>query len=271
MRPLPELPGLLRLLSLSACMLLTGNIAVANYQGIARAPDSGKILYREVHCTETPPHTAENLPAETVFYLDENNNRIATKRINGDFRFVPGRPVKPDTNSLPEGISPGWVPQYEFIHHTLGLAEGIAYQGDRILLKRREGKQVEPEVKQLSFASGDSPLIADAGFDVFIRDNMSRLIGGESLKVTYLSAPRLSTLDFTLEPEKTGDDTLRILMYPRNFVIRLLVDPITVVYDIPSGRLQSFQGLTNVPRNQDDNFVAFIQYQYGEDLDAFCH
>lgn len=261
-----RLPLAFRSLTLILCMFTApSTLAMLNYQGLARDLDSDDLFYREVHCVVAQDNTS----TETVRYLGTTNNPIATKRLREGLTLLPQQPASP-ASTTPRGIRPAWVPEYEFIHHDTGFAEGLRYQGDAVVLYRREGNDADWEQKRLDLKQASKPVIADAGFDQFIRDHLSKLATGESLDVVYLSAPRLTTLDFTLEPGEQQDDRLTITMYPSNFVIRLLVEPLLVTYSSKTGRLLNFRGLTNVPQNTAENYLASIEYQYGEELDAFC-
>ena len=269
--------------SLMAVMLVSGTgnaLAISHYQGEARDLSSGNLLYREVHCifplsNETSEgHAAlTTLPAETVRYLSADESTVATKQLRHGLRLLPGdsaTPASATQSTAPDGINTAWVPEYEFIHHDTEFIEGLRYRDNQVVLYRRESNRASWEEKAIDFRRVKKPVIADAGFDVFIRDHLDDFKSGESLDVIYLSAPRLTTLDFTLQPQEQTDERIVLSMFPTNFVIRLLVDPLRVTYSSNTGRLLNFQGLTNVPKNIEKNYIASIDYLYGEDLDAFC-
>ena len=255
-----------RLILIAAVLLATSLSAQASFQGIARKPDSDKLYYREVHCSAANDTSNQ---ISRVKYLDEENSPIATKTLRSGLELLPEKPAQTD-QSPPPGTNPSWLPEYEFVHHPSGFAEAIRYTGRTITLYRREPGSSQWQSKAINATDYDKPVIADAGFDQFIRDHLKQLTNGSSLDVVYLSAPRLDTLGFTLQPQEPSDAQVTINMYPSNFVIRLLVDPIQVIYNKNTGQLMKFQGLTNVPRNEDKNFIASIDYQYGENLDAIC-
>lgn len=211
------------------------------------------------------PH--DSVDVGTVSYLGTANNAIATKRVREGLTLLP---QQDPTSITPPSVRSNWVPEYEFIHHDTGFVEGLRYQGDGVVLYRREGTDAEWEQKRIDLQSMNKPAIADAGFDRFIRDHLEKLSSGKSLDVVYLSAPRLTSLKFTLEPIEMQDDRLTISMSPSNFVIGLLVEPLLVTYSTETGRLLSFRGLTNVPQSTDQNYIASIQYQYGEEINASC-
>lgn len=231
----------------------------SHFMGVAKDPSSKQVLYKEIHCLSTKPETRLN--QGKVLYLNPANEIIATKYLNNtENNLLTGKN---------QSINPAWVPQYEFVHHDLGFAEALRFSKDKILLRRKESETADWEEKLL-LPDTDYAIIADAGFDRFVRENLASVIAGEDLDVTYLSAPRLTAINFSIKTISQTEEVIELSLAPRNLVIRLLVDPIKLVYHKESQRLLSFEGLTNVPKKGGENYVALIEYRYGENLNEFC-
>ncbi|MCG8672478.1 MAG: hypothetical protein MI867_23950 [Pseudomonadales bacterium] len=235
-----------------------------SFMGKAFNPDTEAFLYREIHC-----EPKSDQPAQVV-YLTEEDVVLAKKKF--------AISSKKDIPNLANMEHLKWLPQYQFTHLEFGISEAVSFLNGNILLERKTQKQDSPESKTLnpSSLSVDKPLIADAGFDTFIKSHFDELMNGISKKVVYLSAPRLSEIDFVISYEKTKDSLAIFSVYPDNFVIRWLVDPIRVSYDIKTKRLMRFEGLTNVPMTPKKNFIADINYQYSDFLNEgpfndFCN
>ena len=224
--------------------------SAVNFIGVATQIGSDNMLYKEVHCQARGK----------VLYLSPDNHVIANKTLSPEGEY--------EASTL-KAINPDWVPQYKFVHQELAMGESLTYGKDQLILQRKEPGADEWETKALSL-TGDKHYIADAGFDRYIRHHLSALINGNSLDITYVSAPRLSTINFTIKPIRQNEQQITLAFYPSNLVIRLLVDPIELVYGKDKARLLSFRGLTNLPKNARENHVAHIQYRYEEDLNEFC-
>ena len=105
-------------------------------------------------------------------------------------------------------------------------------------------------------------LVADAGFDNFVRQNWTRVVkNGESVKFDMVAPTRGDYYGFTLEPTTdsriNADHLLRIR--PSSTLMRFLVDPIVLGYNA-DGLLTDYLGLTNIRKNADTNYTAHIRY-----------
>lgn len=105
-------------------------------------------------------------------------------------------------------------------------------------------------------------LVADAGFDNFVRQQWNPVaLDGQSVKFDMVAPTRGDFYGFVLEPATdarlTAEHLLRIR--PSAFVLRFLVDPILLGYN-SDGLLTDYLGLTNIRKNEDDNYIAHIRY-----------
>lgn len=106
-------------------------------------------------------------------------------------------------------------------------------------------------------------LVVDAGFDHFIRRHWSALTAGESREFDFLAPTRGETFGFVAEPAGNGSgiDARHVLQIrPTGLLARMLVDPIVLGYN-GDGFLTHYEGLGNVRRNPDDNYVVSLRYQ----------
>ena len=105
-------------------------------------------------------------------------------------------------------------------------------------------------------------LVADAGFDNFVRQNWTRVVvNGESVDFDMVAPTRVDYYGFTLEPASdsriNAEHQLRIR--PSNRLLGFLVDPIFLGYN-SDGLLTDYLGLTNIRKNEDSNYTAHIRY-----------
>ena len=67
------------------------------------------------------------------------------------------------------------------------------------------------------------------------------------------------------ETEHEGRPALRLRMEARSRLLRFLVDPIHLTYDLESQRLLVFEGLSNISGDGGEKLEARIVFDYGED------
>lgn len=106
-------------------------------------------------------------------------------------------------------------------------------------------------------------LVADLGFDHFIRESWSELTRGEAVRFRFLAPTRGEHYGFLAEPAENpavrAEHVFRIR--PSGVMLRLLVDPIYLGYD-SAGRLTHYAGLGNIRENADENYTVTIRYEY---------
>ena len=105
-------------------------------------------------------------------------------------------------------------------------------------------------------------LVADAGFDNFVRQNWTKVVvNGESVKFDMVAPTRGDYYGFTLEPSSDSriDAEHQVRIRPSSTLMGFLVDPILLGYN-GDGLLTDYLGLTNIRENKDSNYTAHIRY-----------
>lgn len=115
------------------------------------------------------------------------------------------------------------------------------------------------------------PLVIDAGFDHFIREQWVQLTSGETLHF-YFPLPKRSTLAKLRVKQspcsyKTDTDTCFSLEVS-NWLLRLLVDPIELGYAYNTKELMRYRGLSNIEDDQGQGLVVDIHYHYSENSET---
>lgn len=109
-----------------------------------------------------------------------------------------------------------------------------------------------------------APAVIDGGFDYFVRDNFSRLAGGERMTIHFGSSFQQDFFRFdvyrTGEGEFKGRKAVFFNVEVTNFILKGLVDPIKLVYDASSKRLLSFSGVSNVNDETGRSYRARIDF-----------
>lgn len=205
------------------------------YRGQARAPDTGALLYVEEHLfREQAGRTTERL----VLYRCADGTPFARK-------------------SIDYGAQP-FAPAFELVDARLGYREGLRREGEAWVVFGGAGARAH----QTPLGSVDA-VVADAGFDEFIRRHWAPLQAGQSVPMDFLVPSRARSYGFTLN--KVG--TLEIdgavasrLRLSLGGVLGLFAPPIDVIYRDSDQWLLRFEGMTNLRESARKNLVAHIAF-----------
>ena len=219
------------------------------FVGYAYSLDGEELLYSEHHLIMS---TADNQRLySTVHYKSSEGKVIADKTLKYD--------------------ETGYFPSFNFLDlrtdqilnvENFGKKITIT-QGDNLAEKgRRDVESINPLKKGV--------MIADAGFDVFMMKNWPALTAGETKIVDFLAPTRGMFVSFEIKQIFKNNSIVQFSLAPDNFFISMLVDPIFLEYDLASGRILSYKGLTNVEQSINgkatgNNYIAHIKYKYSDD------
>ena len=209
--------------------------------GEATGLQSGQSLYKEVHCG-----VANELVSD-IYYQSGDGALIAHKTLD----YGSGR------------TTPSFVQTYASNQEK---AKVKLDQGSLVMsMTARDGEESNRQY-QLS-ALGETPVVIDAGFDFFIRDNWQKLVSGN---VKYFQFPLVSRAQLislrvkkSLCQYETSTDQC-FSLEPSNWLFRMLASPIELGYDSTLMRLNRYRGLSNINDDNGDGLVVDIKYQYQE-------
>lgn len=213
------------------------NASLRYEEGLARNPESRQGIYTEHHWirfNETAP--VERL----VVYRCMDGTAFARKRVN----------YQPSAQA----------PAFEFIDARKGYIEGLRYiQNKAALWHRSSGKQ--PEKNAVLTVQN---LVADAGFNEFIRNNWLKLRTGAALPIRFAVPTRLQAYKFNLKQTNESQFAgVPAVTYELKLsgLLSLLADPIEVTYEKSTQRLLRFQGLSNL-RDDAGEFDLMAQIDF---------
>lgn len=225
---------------LTLICLLAGQTANANLrfeEGIARNPENRQVLYREQHWIRFN----DLVPVERlVLYRCMDGTAFARKRVN----------YQPSAQA----------PAFEFTDARKGYVEGLRYKQNKAALWFRPPGSA-PEKNTLLTVQN---LVADAGFNEFIKINWLQLRAGKALPLRFAVPTRLQAYKFNLR--QTGETTFAgvpAVTYQLKLsgLLSLIAEPIEVTYDKTSRRLLRFQGLSNL-RDDAGEFDLMAQIDF---------
>jgi hypothetical protein len=216
------------LLALLAPTLVHAQVVLRFEEGIARNPESQVELYREQHWLRSE---GDHLTERLVLYRCPDGTAFARKRL--DYR------------------ASALAPQFRFEDSRLGYVEGLRQGPAPQLFVRPDAKAAER-----SAPVSRNRLVADAGFDEFIRLSWPALVNGQAVPLAFAIPSRLESLDFTVR--LAGETRIQ---GEQAWVFRLrlggwlgwLAPHIDVTYSQSSRRLLRFEGLSNLRDNTGEN------------------
>jgi hypothetical protein len=193
--------------------------------------------------------------------IDKNNQRQSSRV---QYKSPKGILIADKTLQYDEQ---GYFPSFNFADLRTRTILNVAAGDTRIEITHTQGSS-SSEIEVVE-AIPDSVMIADAGFDVFMMKNWQALVAGKAQVVEFLAPTRNMFVTFKIEQTFLNDSVVGFSLAPDNFFISLLVDTIYLEYDLLSGRILSYKGLTNIEEvlNGDasgSNVMAHIKYQYPE-------
>ena len=221
-------------------VLFAGNQAHANLryeEGVARNPSNKQVLYTEHHWIRLD----EASPVERlVIYRCMDGTPFARKRVN----------YQPSAQA----------PAFEFVDARKGYNEGLRYIKNKAALWYR----IPGKLSEKNAILAAQNLVADAGFNEFIRINWLKLRTGAALPLRFAVPTRLQAYKFNLKQTKESlfagvpSVTYQLKL---SGLLSLLADPIEVTYDKSSRRLLRFQGLSNL-RDDAGEFDLMAQIDF---------
>ncbi len=138
---------------------------------------------------------------------------------------------------------------------------------DRIRVRRLSTDDGESRAFTLP---ADPTLIVDAGFDAYIRTNMTELTQGKAT-LEFAIAGVQRTLKMQVSPgDSDNRSTTSFKIYPRNWFIRLFVPKIKLLYSSDRPRLLRYEGYSNLIAREGNRIVviSFDYHMTDEPLDA---
>jgi len=231
----------MRLMMLSSClMMLSANCmadSVVRYeQGKAWNSDKTKVLYYESHWT-----TSENavLKNRTVLYRCADGTAFARKEINYARSTL--------------------APEFSFNDVRFNYQEGLRWQKDRPELWFVRNGQ-----RQQKLLSNSDKLVADAGFDVFVKNQWPALGAARRQSLQFAVPSRLTSYAFNLQRINSlpfNKEPAQSFKLSIDGWLGFVAPNIEITYSRNSKRLLRFKGLSNILNNQGEKPVnAIIEF-----------
>ena len=215
------------LLAFALVMPAVAGASLEFQEGIARNPDSNTVLYRERHWLRSD----DGRPIERlVLYLCPNGQVFGRKRVDYQRSAT--------------------APAFRFDDARVGYVEGLRNGPEPVLFYRASA-----DAPERSAALPSNQLVADAGFDEFIRRHWSTLAAGAAVPLDFALPARLQSFGFSLRRIGTGrvaGEPAWIFRLRLAGILGWIAPHIDVSYGQQSRRLLSFEGLSNIRDDRGD-------------------
>jgi len=152
-----------------------------------------------------------------------------------------------------------YAPDVTFVNHLTGYQEQLEWQADGKVRLSYQERHRPPHHATLAVTE---PVVADAGFNVFLQEHLPQLAAGETLHFHFLNPARLSWYRFSAQGKPLANGDLEVRIKPESLLLRWLVQPIALQYSRQDKRLLEYRGQTNISLEGDQTLQARIEYNY---------
>lgn len=222
---------------------------VAQTIGVAFDLNSNKPLYSEIHCVSGDALTRE------VIYKDVADQLIAFKVLN----YATG------------SNTPSYVQHNVYSQDSIAVE--LEQQRQEIIFTATDAtRPAQPSVSSVK-PSAAVPVVIDAGFDEFVRDNWDSLVAGESKQFQFPFAARESLIKLSIASARCSYATETDQCFSlelNNWLLSMLSDPIELGYDANSQRLTRFRGISNINDSDGEALAVDIHYRYDDLVALDC-
>jgi hypothetical protein len=227
----------IKFLALVASMLLPSSAFPQTYAFIGKAFDlDGQLAYIEEHLvTYRDDRVAES---QTV-YLDPEKRRIG--QLFSDYS---------------QGLQYG---SYHFKDIRANYEDGVRVEDDHLVAYRKESSNAGMETRQVPKQKNQ---IVGQGFHHFIAQNLKELSEGRVFHIRLVLPSRLDQFDFRIRKRGIEGRTIFLRLEIDNWLLRLFAPYIDVEYELNTGQLLRYEGMSNLKNAAGEYEEVKIVYDY---------
>jgi hypothetical protein len=213
---------------------------VNSYFGTAFDQKSGQKVYTDNHqeILDGSTHTSSKIE-----YKDSLGKVIARKTIQFS-----------KNSSLPdfklEDLRDGYIEGGEIVNGKY-----------KLIYRKNKNEPLEEKVLEIAPKS-----VADGGFDHFIKENWTDLLGGKKIKFQFYAPSQLDSFQFYVkkvkQSEYEGRDSLFVKMEMDNLLLNIFIPPIFITYDIETKRIVFYEGISNINNSVGKSYFVRLAYNH---------
>ena len=224
-----------------AVLLLAPALAAAKAevrfeQGKAWDPGRTRLMYTESHWTTSENNVLKN---RTVVYRCADGTPFARKEINYTRSAL--------------------APEFSFNDVRFNYQEGLRWQNDR-----PELWFVRDSRRQQKLLGNSGTLVADAGFDVFVKNQWPALSAARRQSLQFAVPSRLTSYGFNLQRINSlpfNKEPAQSFKLSVNGWLGFIAPNLEITYSRNTKRLLRFKGLSNILNNQGEKpVIALIEF-----------
>ncbi len=203
------------------CAAAPARADLSYQEGLAKDPQSQTLLYREEHWTR---RADEGIGERIVLYRCPDGTAFARKRI--DYRRSPVAPA------------------FRFEDRRFDYVEGLRWDERPAVFVRERGA-----AREKAATLAPARLVADAGFDEFIRRHWDALVAGREVPLAFAIPARQQSIGFTLKrigPAEFPGEPAWVFRLSLSGWLRFLAPHVDVLYGQRTQRLLRFEGPSNL-------------------------
>lgn len=207
------------------------------YEGNAFELASGKMIYIESHYLH---FVDAALSDRVVLYRCPNGKPFGRKVMQ-----TKGKPL---------------MPEFELTDARFGYREGLATRpGGLTVFYQASSKKRE----KFDTLDAKRALVADAGFDEFVRTHWTTLVGGSSVALDFVVPSQLDYLGFKVKWVKKSaidGEAVQVFKLAPSGILGWVTSGLDVTYADSDRSLRQFAGISNIRDLSGDNYEAKIEF-----------
>jgi len=208
-----------------------------SYSGTATTQHTGQFLYHENHVLQ---YRDGKMTGRVVLYTCRDGTAFARKTVSYIDPLSPDFLLEDASNGMREGIRAASVAREVFFRSDRGAAEKSS---------------ALPQV---------TGLVADTGFDAFVRANWDSLLAGHAVGMHFLVPSRLAELGFNVQhigSARAEGVAMEVFRLKVSGVIGWVAPSIDVSYSAVDRTLVRYVGLSDLRDPSNSNFQADIVFR----------
>jgi hypothetical protein len=209
----------------------------AGYEGTAFELESGKLIYSEAHFLR---YVNGKLSERVVMYRCPNGKAFGRKLMQ-----VKGKTL---------------MPEFELIDQRMGYREGLQTRPKGLTVFYQNSARKSEKSDQLDV---NRLMVADAGFDEFVRQNWRELLAGKSVALDFIVPSQLDYLAFKVKWVKSATlngELVQVFKLAPSGILGWVTSGLDVTYADSDRSLRQFSGLSNIRDITGDNYEAKIEF-----------
>lgn len=207
------------------------------YEGLAYELSSGKMLYKETHYIK---YVKSAVAERVVIYRCPNNQPFGRKQL-----LISKSPL---------------IPDFSFTDARTGHSEGLKTEGAQLAISFRQSAKKNLKTEKIGTTAA---MVADAGFDEFIKLNWTSLRAGNSAPLNFIVPSQLDYLGFKVKYLRSitlDSKAASVFKLAPSGVLSLFTSGLDVTYLDEDKSLRQFAGLSNIRDLDGENYEVKIDF-----------